>query len=77
MNEQDDIEVRSEIPPRQEKPLTRDEYKRVVRARWDWTLAFNRVRAMPAGPDTDARLDRCERALAIIDELIAAQPTFH
>lgn len=72
------IIVRDEIPPvRLEQPLSPADIKRAERIRWEWVLAFNHIRAMPLGMNRDVGLARCEEAIAIIDALLAAQPTKH
>jgi hypothetical protein len=70
--------VRDEIPPvRLEQPLSPADLERAKRIRWQWVLTYNQFRSMPMGVDRDVGLARCEEVVAIIDALIAAQPTTH
>ena len=76
MVERDGILVTDEIPNvRLEQPLGPSDLARVKRVRWQWVLTFNRARAMPRSPASDEAMARCEEAIAIIDGILAAQPT--
>lgn len=78
MLERDGIIVTDEIPNvRLERPLSPADLERVRRMRWQWVLTFNRARAMPRSPVSDTAMAKCEEAIAIIDGILASQPTVH
>lgn len=78
MVERDGIVVVDDIPNvRLEQPLSPADLERAKRIRWQWVLTFNRARAMPRSHEADYAMQRCEEAIAIIDGILAAQPTIH
>lgn len=72
------IILTNEVPNvRLEQPLGPADIKRVKRIRWQWVLTFNRARAMPRSHEADYAMRRCEEVIAIIDGILAAQPSIH
>lgn len=72
------IVVTNEIPNvRLEQPLSPADIERAKRVRWQWVLTFNRARSAPTTHETVYAMAKCEEAIAIIDAILAAQPTVH
>lgn len=72
------ITVTNEIPPvALDVPLSAEHIAQAKRIRWQWTLLHNRLRSEPWNSATDTHLARCDEVIAIIDGLLAAQPTQH
>jgi len=72
------IIVTNEIPNvHLEEPLSPADLERAKRIRWQYVLCFNRARSAPLTPESIGVLESCETAIAIIDALLAAQPTIN
>lgn len=78
MVERDGIIVTDDIPNvRLEQPLSPADLERAKRIRWQWVLTFNRARSAPTTHETVYAMAKCEEAIAIIDAILAAQPSVH
>lgn len=72
------IIVTNELPNvRLEQPLSPADLERAKRIRWQWVLTYNRARAAPRSLQSDIALAQCEETIAIIDAILAAQPTIN
>ena len=72
------IIIRDEIPNvKLVSPLSPADLERARRIRWQWVLTFNRARSAPITHETVYAMAKCEEAIAIIDAILAAQPTVH
>lgn len=70
--------VTNEIPPvRLTAPLDEETVRRAGLIRWQWALLYSRVRSMPRTHATEAHMAQCEKVIAIIDALLAANVTTH
>lgn len=70
--------ITNEIPPSAlNQPLSVAHVAQAKLIRWQWTLLHNRLRSQPWNSATDAHLARCDEVIAIIDALLASQPTTH
>lgn len=76
--ERSGVIVTNEIPNvRMTQPLSPADLERAKRIRWQWVLAYNKARSAPPSVAAMSAAERCEEVIAIIDAILAAQPTVH